>query len=263
MIQIYSEVLIERSGAFAVPATTKSARNRALSAPDSSRALKTLQGEFVRLLMQSKASECHLRELEAILDLLPVLIAYTSPSLRFIWVNKPYADWYCLSRQDIIGKSVRDVVDPASYRGARKHMLAALSGKAVTFENIAYGVDKKLRAVRASYIPVKAENDKVSGFIATVEDITAQKLAEEQRDKGLEVLTQAREEIKALRGIIPICCSCKKIRDDKGYWQLLETYIREHSEADFTHGICPDCAEALYPTLKCSGRRRKPMPIPG
>ena len=50
-------------------------------------------------------------------------------------------------------------------------------------------------------------------------------------------------EIKTLKGCIPICASCKKIRDDKGYWNQIESYIREHSEADFSHGLCPECAE--------------------
>jgi hypothetical protein len=56
-------------------------------------------------------------------------------------------------------------------------------------------------------------------------------------------------EIKQLRGILPICASCKKIRDDKGYWKRLEIYIGEHSEAEFSHGICPSCAGKLYPEL--------------
>jgi len=191
-----------------------------------------------------------------------MLIAFVSPVLKFIWVNKAYGDWYGLSRNDIIGKSVRDVIEPASFLGARKHMLGSLSGKSVTFENIAFGADKKLKAVRACYIPAKMANGKVMGFIATVENITAQKLAEQQRDQGLEILTKAQAEIKALRGIIPICCNCRKIRNGNGYWQLLEAYIQEHSEADFTHSICPDCAEQLYPTLKCAARHGKPNPDP-
>jgi len=47
--------------------------------------------------------------------------------------------------------------------------------------------------------------------------------------------------------MLPICAACKKIRDDKGYWNQIESYIREHSEAEFSHGICPDCAKKLYP----------------
>jgi len=57
------------------------------------------------------------------------------------------------------------------------------------------------------------------------------------------------EEVKTLSGFVPICASCKKIRDDKGYWQAVEKYIAAHSSAEFTHGICPDCISKLYPEL--------------
>jgi phosphoserine phosphatase RsbU/P len=65
----------------------------------------------------------------------------------------------------------------------------------------------------------------------------------------IEELHQALDQIKTLRGIIPICSNCKKIRDDDGYWNQLEAYIRDHSEAEFTHSICPVCVNKLYPTL--------------
>jgi len=57
---------------------------------------------------------------------------------------------------------------------------------------------------------------------------------------------KAREEIEMLKGLIPICAQCKKIRDDKGYWNQVDIYLEKHSGATFSHGICPDCAEALY-----------------
>jgi hypothetical protein len=59
-------------------------------------------------------------------------------------------------------------------------------------------------------------------------------------------------ELKTLRGIIPICASCKKIRDDSGSWNMLEAYITKHSLAEFSHGICPDCVEKLYPDIDMS-----------
>ena len=62
-------------------------------------------------------------------------------------------------------------------------------------------------------------------------------------------LKKARDEIKTLRGILPICAACKKIRDDKGYWNQIESYISKRSEADFSHSICPDCAAKLYPDM--------------
>ena len=67
-------------------------------------------------------------------------------------------------------------------------------------------------------------------------------LAEKNRD-----LEQALREVKVLRGFIPICASCKKIRNDKGYWQQIEAYIQERSEALFSHGICKECLKKLYP----------------
>ncbi len=66
----------------------------------------------------------------------------------------------------------------------------------------------------------------------------------------LERLVEARvAEIKVLSGLLPICSSCKKIRDDDGYWEQIEGYIGSHSEAHFSHGICPDCLPELYPEL--------------
>ena len=68
-----------------------------------------------------------------------------------------------------------------------------------------------------------------------------------EKDNKIIELNTALSEIKTLRGIIPICASCKKIRDDKEHWNQIEVYIKEHSDADFSHGICPECAEKLYP----------------
>ena len=59
-------------------------------------------------------------------------------------------------------------------------------------------------------------------------------------------LEEATKEIKTLSGLLPICSSCKKIRDDKGYWNQIETYISQHTDADFSHGLCPDCMDKLY-----------------
>lgn len=56
-------------------------------------------------------------------------------------------------------------------------------------------------------------------------------------------------EIKTLRGLIPICAHCKRIKDGKGYWKLIELYLEEHTEAEFTHGLCPECMKGLYPEL--------------
>jgi PAS domain S-box-containing protein len=80
-----------------------------------------------------------------------------------------------------------------------------------------------------------------------VRDISERKRAEHEREKLVSELQAALADVKTLSGLIPICSSCKKIRDDTGYWNVLEQYLVEHSEAQFTHGICPDCMKKLYP----------------
>ena len=71
--------------------------------------------------------------------------------------------------------------------------------------------------------------------------------ADKDKSKLIIQLQASLSEIKMLSGLLPICSSCKKIRDDKGYWNQIESYIREHSEAEFTHRICPECSKKLYP----------------
>ena len=90
---------------------------------------------------------------------------------------------------------------------------------------------------------------KKSLLCSVIHDISKRKSAEKERERLIDELQNALSEVKKLRGFLPICSSCKKIRDDKGYWNQIELYIRDHSEAEFTHGICPECAKKLYPGL--------------
>lgn len=73
------------------------------------------------------------------------------------------------------------------------------------------------------------------------------KRGEEERGRLILELQESLARVRTLSGLLPICANCKKIRDDKGYWNQIEIYIRERSQAEFTHGICPDCAQRLYP----------------
>ncbi len=79
--------------------------------------------------------------------------------------------------------------------------------------------------------------------------IAERKEAEEKRETLILELQKALSEVKTLSGLLPFCASCKKVRDDKGYWKQVETYIHQHTNARVSHGICPDCAKILYPDL--------------
>jgi hypothetical protein len=82
------------------------------------------------------------------------------------------------------------------------------------------------------------------------DEIEEHEKTEAQKEKLIEELQQALKEIKQLSGLLPICSECKKIRDEKGSWHQIEEYIASHSEAVFSHGICPDCKKKLYPNVK-------------
>lgn len=97
--------------------------------------------------------------------------------------------------------------------------------------------------------PIKDEQGNVTGAVVTFQDDSQHRQAEEERGQLIARLQEAVSAVKTLRGIIPICASCKKIRDDQNEWRPVEVYIRDHTEAEFTHSLCPDCAQALYPEI--------------
>jgi PAS domain S-box-containing protein len=98
---------------------------------------------------------------------------------------------------------------------------------------------------------------------AAVLDITDRHRAEVDRERLIQELQTALTRVKTLSGLLPICASCKRIRDDQGYWNQVESYIRSHSEATFTHSICPDCRQKLYPELGAPGPSPTARRTPG
>jgi len=104
--------------------------------------------------------------------------------------------------------------------------------------------------------PVYDEDLELIGAFLVFTDITERKQAEREREELIQRLEQAIKEIKTLSGLIPICASCKNIRDDEGYWTHLETYLQKHSDAQLSHSICPDCQARLYPDLAAKKHRK-------
>ncbi len=100
---------------------------------------------------------------------------------------------------------------------------------------------------RGSIITRSAEGVPLKMF-GTHTDITDRKKIETERERLIKKLQSALAEVKTLKGIVPICSGCKKIRDDEGFWQQVETYVQKHTDAKFSHGFCPDCVEKYYPS---------------
>ena len=95
--------------------------------------------------------------------------------------------------------------------------------------------------------PIRDSRQRFRGVVLVFRDISRQRQSESEKDALLAELQNAMGKVRMLSGLLPICSSCKKIRDDNGDWNQIEDYIGKRSEADFSHGICPDCVKKLYP----------------
>jgi PAS domain S-box-containing protein len=121
------------------------------------------------------------------------------------------------------------------------------TGRPVILEHAHQHQDGTRKDVEVHGYPIFDESGNIVQIIEYCVDISERKRAAEEREKLIVDLQKALQDIKTLSGLLPICASCKKIRDDRGYWNILEQYISEHSDAKFSHGLCPDCAERMYP----------------
>jgi PAS domain S-box-containing protein len=128
------------------------------------------------------------------------------------------------------------------------------TGQPVVLEHKHYDVNGALRDVEVHGFPIFDEG-KVVGMIEYSIDITDRNRVAQERETLIADLQKALQKVKTLSGLLPICSSCRKIRDDTGYWSTLERYISEHSDAEFTHGLCPQCLKRLYPDIKLNESR--------
>ncbi|MDP3481434.1 MAG: PAS domain-containing protein, partial [Desulfoprunum sp.] len=154
----------------------------------------------------------------------------------YLYVNTVFARTLGYEKEQIIGKKIWDIFSPdeADKRFALVQKVFH-TGRMDTIEvrvPLPEGGDKYfLTTVK----PVKDQTDRVSFVICISKDITE--------------LRTTQSQLQTLHGLLPICSACKNIRNDKGAWQQIEDYISLHSNAVFTHGICPDCARKLYPGM--------------
>jgi len=143
--------------------------------------------------------------------------------------------------QIIIGQSVKEVLNPCAIRPELINEIKN-GQEEISFT---FGAETKIYDFRT--LPLFNKTKKLCGHILHFRDVTDKRLAEIQLEKTVVDLRRALTEVKTLTGLLPICSNCKKIRDDTGYWKDVETYISQHSTAEFSHGICPDCMQKLYP----------------
>ena len=139
---------------------------------------------------------------------------------------------------------------PVNREVARRTTLSIQGQQQPPYEVEIYHHDGERRWLKVTEVPVFDDAGKVIAVEGIAQDITETKRVQDEREQLVADLQKAMAEIKTLTGIIPICAACKKIRDDEGAWQQVESYLRSHSDAQFSHGICPECLGKMYPGIK-------------
>lgn len=171
---------------------------------------------------------------------------YDLETLRFIAVNKAAIRHYGYSQEEFYDMTVKEI-RPAEDIPILVDKVSRVKEGADT---VSSNYRHKKKDGTIIYVEITARAFRYAGRLAElalVQDITERVLAEEERERLIQELTEALARVKTLSGMLPMCSSCKKIRDDEGYWNQIEVYIGDHSEAEFSHGICPPCAKGLYP----------------
>jgi PAS domain S-box-containing protein len=176
------------------------------------------------------------------------IITYNADGQVLMW-NPSAERIFGWNEQEVIGKKL-PIVPEDKQEESRSLREMVLHGEHLSeIELVRLTKDGSRINVSISTAPVKDTKGNTTYTMAIFADITERKLAAKERERLILELQKALAEIKTLSGMLPICASCKKIRDDKGYWNKIEEYIKKHSEVEFTHSLCPKCAKKLYPEI--------------
>jgi PAS domain S-box-containing protein len=179
-------------------------------------------------------------------------IAMTDIKGNIVECNRAYSDMLGYTEEEIKGLTYQQTT-PAKWHDMERDIVInkiLKTGYSDIYEKEYVKKDGTVFPVSIRVWAIKDVAGNNTGMWGIVRDITERKRAEEALEEERRRLQQALDEVRTLRGIVPICANCKNIRDDKGYWNQVEKYVSDHTEAKFSHGICPDCAEKLYPQLK-------------
>ncbi len=162
-------------------------------------------------------------------------------------VNQKFLNMFDLEHSDIVGKTHYGALTEEITTKHRDNDLKIIaSNEVMIFEETAMQLDRLHYFISVKF-PVFDEHNSIIGTGGISTDITERKQLETELLESNKKLSKAIDKVKLLSGFLPICASCKKIRDDKGYWTQIESYIRDHSEAEFSHSMCPECAKRIYP----------------
>ena len=197
-------------------------------------------------------SELLAKHLESLMYKAPAGFLLVDQEGRIIFVNRLVEKMFNYQKLELIGRQV-EILLPDRFHEVhafqRQNFIKAPSSR-----KMGKGRNLFAKAKEGREFPVEvglgySRDQKGLIISAVIIDISKQREVENEREKLITELKDALSKVKQLSGLLPICAGCKKIRDDTGYWNQIESYIHAHSEAEFSHGLCPQCAKELYPDL--------------
>jgi PAS domain-containing protein len=210
--------------------------------------IKTERNILQNNLAEQKRMEDALRTsqqvLEGVVNALPARVFWKNEDLVYLGCNTAFAhDAGFADPKDIIGKDDYQMGWHAQadlYRGDDRQVIESRCPK-LLIEEPQLTPEGKTITLLTSKIPLFNSHGEIGGVIGMYLDITERKKIEEERERLLNELRDALSNIKTLKALLPICSYCRKIRDDRGYWERLDTYIAKNTDTQFSHGMCPEC----------------------
>src|SRR5262245_53037086 len=176
----------------------------------------------------------------------PILVFNQDLALRYTWFNTPVVEW---ATQDCRGRTDAEIIGGEEGERLMSIKQGVLDTGVGTRAETTLTFGEETRYFDLTVEPLRDSRGAIIGITCAASDVTALKQAAAERDRLVAELQDALANVKLLSGLLPICASCKRIRDDSGGWMQIEAYISRHSEAKFTHGVCPDCGNRLYGEL--------------
>jgi PAS domain S-box-containing protein len=205
---------------------------------------------ILRDITSRRKMEVKVRQLSLTVEQSPASVVITNTAGDIQYVNSKFTEVTGYTLEEVLGKNPRVLKSgeksPEAYRELWQNITGGKEWHG-EFHNRKKNGD--LYWESASISSIRDLAGRITHYIAVKEDITVQKKAAAEREKLVTELREAVVSVKSLSGLLPICSGCKKIRDDKGYWSQVESYVQKHSEATFTHSLCPDCVKKYFPDL--------------
>jgi len=208
---------------------------------------------FFRDVTDRKRAEEALRQSEEqfrkIFDTSPMGIVLTRPSFFFEKVNPQFCRIMGYSEEELRTMTFVDITHPDCVIQDMEQVKRVGRGERPSYQTEKRYIRKNGDIIWGNLLvsAIRDEDGALRYYLSMVIDITEQKHSEAERNKLIAEIQDAFSKVRRLSGLLPVCSSCKRIRDDSGYWKQLELYIQDNSEAEISHGICPECTKRLYP----------------